>query len=386
MERRVAVQRCETYDETAVKARLAQCFADIGGLERYINKGERVLLKVNLVMKKRPEEAATTHPVVVKALAQLLLEYGAKVLIGDSPGGLFSESILRGLYAATGMERVAAETGASLNFNVKAAERANPNGVLLKKLTTVDMLNDVDKVISVSKLKTHGMMTFTGAVKNMFGIVPGVTKAEYHLNMPSYDMFANALIDVCLCAPPVLSVMDGIEAMEGHGPTSGRARPMNALLAANDPFALDQTACAMIGLAEARVPILAEGIKRGLCTAGLGYIQYFGEPWKAFEVDDFDIPETRTLLTIKPMPKFFRRFMGRFLQPKPVFVHETCVGCGDCARNCPAKVIEMRAHKPFAAMNACIRCFCCQELCPKKAVEIYRPRLLRILSRRGRVR
>ena len=377
----VSLQRCETYDETIVEACLRQSIADLGGLSKYINKGDRVLLKANLLMKKKPEDATTTHPAVIKALTSILIAHGASVVIGDSPGGPFTEGMLHGIYAASGMERIAAETGATLNFNTKACEKKNPNGLLLKNIVMTDMLNDVDKVISVSKMKTHGMMAFTGAVKNMFGTVPGLTKAEYHLNMPEYAQFADALIDICLCANPVLSFMDGITAMEGHGPSSGVPRQMNVLLASNDPFALDKTACRIINLDESNVPILSQAIKRGICTDNPDDLTLAGTPWTHFAVQDFDIPETRTVFSLIPLPKFMQRFAAYHLQPRPVFAYADCIGCADCAKNCPAKIIEMRDHKPHVALENCIRCFCCQELCPKKAVQSYRPRLLRLFSR-----
>jgi len=377
----VSLQPCNTYDDAAVEARLRQSIEDLGGLDKYIQAGDRILLKANLLMKKKPEEATTTHPAVVKALASILIAHGASILIGDSPGGPFTEGLLRGIYAASGMERVAAETGAALNRNTAAFQKANPDGLLLKRIEMTDMLNDVDKVITVSKMKTHGMMAFTGAVKNLFGVIPGLIKAEYHLNMPSHTQFADALIDICLCVAPVLSFMDGIEAMEGHGPSGGTPRKMNVLLASNDPFALDKTACAIIGLDEARVPILTQAEARGICRAGLDGITFAGAPWTDFAVRDFDIPETHLVMNPKELPRFAQKFVNRFLQPRPVFTRKTCTGCGDCAKCCPAHVIEMRGRNPYVTLDNCIRCFCCQELCPKNDIKAYRPRLLRTISR-----
>ena len=377
----VSLQRCETYEESAVEACVRQQFDDLGGIEKYIQPGDRVLLKVNLLMKKKPEEATTTHPAVVKALAKILIAHGASVLIGDSPGGPFIESLTRAIYTATGMERVAAETGATLNHNLSAFHKENPDGLLLKRIELTDMLNDVDKVISVSKMKTHGMMAFTGAVKNLFGTVPGLTKAEYHLNMPSHEQFADALIDICLCVKPVLAFMDGIVAMEGHGPSGGSPRPMNVLLASDDPFALDKTACAIINLSEDRVPLLAQAAARGICQEGLDEITFKGAPWTDFIVFDFDIPQTHLVMNPKALPGILTKFVNRHLQPRPIFTHEKCTGCADCAKNCPAKVIEMRDRRPYVSLDNCIRCFCCQELCPKNDIKAYRPKLLRLLSR-----
>ena len=377
----VSLRRCESYDENAVNAAVAKAVADIGGFAPYIAPGERVLLKANLVMRKKPEEAATTHPAIMKALATLLIAYGCSVVIGDSPGGPFNEAALKGIYESTGMRRVAEETGAALNTNIKSRVRANPPGLLLKQITMADMLNDVDKVISVAKLKTHGMMAYTGAAKNMFGTIPGVAKAEYHMSKPTHKNFADALIDICLCANPVLSFIDGIVGMEGAGPTSGVPRALGVVLAAANPFAADKTACRIIGLSEANVPLLAQAVKRGLCGAGMSALDLRGDPIESFSVPDFNIPQTHAILGLSRLPKPIRRFTEANLSPRPVFDHAACIGCGDCAKNCPAKVIAMRERKPYVTPDGCIRCFCCQELCPKKAVSAYRPALLRLLRK-----
>jgi len=386
MKQAVSIQRCQAYDLPAVRDGLAQVLAGLGGWAPYIQKGDRVLLKANLVMRKHPNDAATTHPAVVQAIAESLIAYGASVVIGDSPGGPFTEGLLRSLYAATGMAQAATASGASLNFNTKSFTCENPLGQALPRLVMTDMLNDVDKVISVAKLKTHGMMAYTGAVKNMFGTIPGTVKAEYHLHHPSHSEFADALIDICLCAKPVLSFLDGITAMEGHGPTSGKPRPLHLLMAANDPFALDKTACAIIGLAETNVPILVQAQKRKLCGAGLSRVNFTGVPWQALAVTDFDVPETSSILTFRRLPTPIKWFISHNLQPSPVFAHDLCLGCGDCVESCPVGLIELRDKKPYAQLDTCIRCFCCQELCPHKAISVRRPFLLRAFSRSKRQR
>ncbi len=374
---KVSLIGCENYDFEKVFSALKQSCENMGGLDKYISSGEKVLLKVNMLMKKRPEEATTTHPVFVKALAKILIDHGCEVIIGDSPGGPFNDTMLRGIYKATGMAAVAEEIGCKLNFNTGQAQKANPDGLLLKKLVLTDMLNDVDKVISVSKLKTHGMMTFTGAVKNMFGTVPGLIKAEYHVNMPAYDDFANALIDICLCANPVLSFMDAVDGMEGAGPSSGTPRHIGAVIACDSPYHLDKVACSIINLDFKKVPTITQSIKRGIASNGLDDVEIIGDKIEDFFISDFLIPTTAKSLSFNA-PKI----LSNLIQQRPVFDISECVGCGACRDNCPAKVIEMTHNKPKVNLRGCIRCFCCQELCPKKAVSIKSPRLLRLIYKR----
>lgn len=380
----VSIVGCSAYDYEyeAVRQAIFQSFENLGGISCFVQADQKVLLKVNLVMKKKPEEAATSHPVFVRALADLLVEQGASVIIGDSPGGPFNEMRLKSIYQVCGMSEAAEKSGSTLNYNVGSSEVVNPRGKLLKKLTNVDMLREVDKVINVSRLKTHGMMRMTGAVKNLFGTVPGTLKAEYHLNRPEPDDFADALIDICLCADPVLSFVDGIVAMEGDGPTSGVPRDVGVVLASENPFAMDLIGAYIIGMEPDTVPTVKQSIKRGLCPPDAGQVSVVGGDPDQFCVKDFVIPSIRLVNPLSGnYPKWIKKFVNHQGQPRPVFVHQKCIGCMDCEKNCPPEAITMEGSRPYVNLEKCIRCFCCQELCPKAAVEIRRPLLFRLISR-----
>ncbi len=378
----VSLVRCDEYNYEKVKASIRESIENLGGLEKYISSGEKVLLKLNLLMKKSPQEATTTHPIFAKALAEILIDHGATVIIGDSPGGPFNKSALKGIYKACGIEEIASDTGSILNYNTNSIELKNEEGLILKRLKVIEVLKDVDKVISVSKLKNHGMMMFTGAVKNMFGIVAGLEKAEYHVRMPRNVDFSNALVDICLASKPTLSFMDGIVGMEGDGPSAGNPRKVGAVIASTSPYHLDVVATSIIGLKPFKVPTIARCIERNLCSGGLEDIELVGRNIDEFEVKDFKIPEIRSLdLMEGKIPKFLRDILNELLQPKPVFIHEKCIGCSDCAINCPPRVINMTENRPSVNLDGCIRCFCCQELCPVKAVDIKRPILMKLLSK-----
>lgn len=378
----VSLVECRNYDYKNVKKSIENSINNIGGIEKYINKGETVLLKLNLLMKKKPEEATTTHPTFVKALAEILIEYGAKVIIGDSPGGPFNERALKGIYKYCGIEEIANEVGAELNFNTNSVEVKNEKGKILKNMEVAEMVTSVDKVISVSKLKTHGMMLFTGAVKNMFGIIPGLRKAEYHFKMPKIEDFSQALLDICLYANPVLSFMDGIVGMEGAGPSAGEPRDIGVVLASSSPYHLDVVATTIVGIEPLKVPTILRSAERNIVKGSLEDIEIVGDKIDKFKVNDFKAPPIKSVHFIKDSnPTFLRSIANKLLQPKPIFNHEDCIGCRDCANNCPAKVIEMVNKKPVVNLEGCIRCFCCQELCPEKAIDIHRPILMRLLSK-----
>jgi len=380
--KKVSVIKCHEYEYNLVLDSIRESIDNLGGLDKYFRPGEKILLKLNLLMKKRPEEATTTHPIFVKALGRILMDFGLEVIIGDSPGGLFNERILRGVYKTCGIEEIALDIGAKLNYNTNSKEIINENGLILKKIKAIEVLDQVDKVISVSKLKTHGMMMFTGAVKNMFGIVAGLEKAEYHVRMPNVKDFSNALVDICLAGKPVLSFMDGIVGMEGEGPSAGTPRKVGVVLASDSPYHLDVVASYLIGLNPTKVPTIQRCVERGICKGDFKDIELIGDDIQNLVIRDYSIPEIRSLDLLEgKLPKFIRDIINQLLHPKPIFYYDKCLGCSECAKNCPPKVIEMKDRRPQADLDRCIRCFCCQELCPVKAVEIHRPLLMRLLSK-----
>lgn len=374
---KVSLVSCDDYELKHVRQAIDKSFKNIGGIEKYIRPGERVLLKINLLMKKKPEEVTTTHPVFVRALAERLIEHGAKVIIGDSPGGPFNERMLKGVYKVCGIEEVAEQTGAILNYDTSSIEVKAENSKLLGQLTVMSIINEVDKVISVSKLKTHGMALFTGAVKNMFGIVPGLLKAEYHFKMPDIIGFSDALVDICEFSNPILSFMDGIIGMEGDGPSAGTPKKVGIVLASASPYDLDVVASSLIGLNPLDVPTIKRCVERGICSGSLKDIEIVGEEMENFIIREFKVPNIRSVHFFQgKLPIPLEKRLNVLFQPKPIFDHQTCIGCQDCVESCPPKTISMVNNKPVVNMDNCIRCFCCQELCPQKAVKIHRPWLL----------
>jgi uncharacterized protein (DUF362 family)/ferredoxin len=378
MKKKVALTECHEYSYEKVRKSLEEGIALIGGLSGYLSEGDRVMLKANLLMKKRPEEATTTHPVFMKALADIISEYGCSVVIADSPGGPFNEAALKGVYKACGYEDAFKNTDIELNYDTSEAEVFNSECKLVKKITVMNAMKNVDKVISVSKLKTHGMMKFTGAVKNMFGTIPGLIKAEYHFKMPNTYDFADMLVDVCINANPVLSFMDGIVGMEGSGPSAGNPVDIGAVIVSESPYHLDVVASNIVGIDPFDVPTVAKSIERGIVMRDMSDIEIVGLAPDSYGVENFISPDIESVEMLKGrVPRILEGALSSMLTPRPVFIREKCVGCGECKRACPPQAITMKGRFPKVELDKCIRCYCCQELCPKKAVEIHRPWLLR---------
>lgn len=380
----VVISECREYKIDVIERSVDRLFEDLGGIENYVKPGQRVLLKCNLLMKKRPEEAVTTHPLLVEAIVKKIHAAGAQAIIGDSPGGPFTENALRNIYQVCGVTEVAHSTGAQLNWNLEGEDTLHPEGKILKKIHLAKMLQDVDVVFSIAKLKTHGMTTYTGAVKNLFGLIPGLLKAEYHFKMPDIKDFTNMLVDIETCVKPNLSIIDGVVGMEGAGPSAGSPREVGLLLASANAHALDYVASSIIGLKPNQIPTIQRALERDLIPMDLNSINIIGKAINTIDIRPFELPDSMKGINFLEgrVPKFMQSYLNKLLQPKPVFNHEKCIGCRECYKHCPPKTIEMVDNKPIVDLSNCIRCFCCQELCPYKAVEIKRPWLGRnILTR-----
>lgn len=376
----VSLYRCNDYEYIKVKDIVKKCIDDLGGIGKFVSEGERIVIKPNLVMMKAPEEAATTHPSVVRAVCEIVKEAGGNPVIAESPGGPFNEVLLKALYKTCGIAEAAELSGAELNYDTSVKEISFPDGKLLKKVTVAQTIMSGDKIINLCKLKTHGMMKMTCAVKNMFGMIPGTMKAEYHLNRSNILDFANALIDICLLANPVLNIADAVECMEGNGPTGGNPKHAGVIMASENPFTLDIAGAYIMDTDPEDIPVCSEGIKRGLSPKNISEIYFNGDDIKGLQVKDFVMPKTKPINVTEKLPKLIYRFVNDILQPYPYFNKDKCVNCGRCAANCPPEALKMVECKPSFDKSKCIRCFCCQELCPAIAVEIKRPVLYRIFS------
>lgn len=377
MSNKVILHRCEKYDVELIKRVLRKGFEEIGGLNRFVHRGQRVFLKLNLLMRKRPEDGVTTHPAVVEAVTLLLQEQGAQVVIGDSPGGPYKKALLKSIYKAAGIEEVANKTGAELNYNTEIVEVPHPAGKIVKRFTIIKPLLDADVYLSLSKLKTHMMTRFTGAVKVNFGTIPGLVKAEYHFKMPDVMDFSNMLLDLTDCVKPKLNIMDAIIGMEGKGPSAGDLREVGALLISEKATALDVVATALVGIEPESVPTIKAAGERGWPST-LEDIQVLGEPLDSFNIKPFKTP-AHTEKARFPVPDLLNKALEAWLRPKPVFCVDKCVLCQECIKCCPAQALTIGDEKPQLDKKKCISCFCCQELCPKMAVDVKRSPLSKML-------
>lgn len=373
----VAVVRCKTYNVEAVKPALEEALNAVNGLD-FVMPGMKIIIKPNLVSFKKPDAAATTHPALLEALVEMLLARGADVTIGDSPGGPHSLPLLNRVYAATGMDRVE-KLGAKLNRNMNEKTVDFPEGKVLKNFTYTEYLDEADAIIDFCKLKSHGMLGMSAAVKNLFGTIPGLKKPEVHYKFQNDAEFADMLVDLNEYFKPRLAICDAVVGMEGNGPTAGTPRQIGAIIASKSTYYADVVGAELIGMNIDGLPTLQAAYERGFAPASSKNLRVYGDI-RALTVDDFKAPPVRGL-------SFMRKgnvlhFISKAaLEHKPTLKKRLCAGCGECARMCPAKAIKMKNKKPHINREKCIRCFCCQEFCPRAAMVAHRPLAAKVLNK-----
>ena len=369
----VSVTPLAEYDAEDARRAILRVLEPIGGLD-FIKEGATVVIKANLVSALKPEEAATTHPVLLCALCDLLRERGVgEIIVGDSPGGLYNSAHLTKVYNATGMHECEAH-GAVLNTDYTESEAKFPEAKICTSFSYTTYLDRADVIINFCKLKSHGMMAMSAAAKNIFGVIPGVTKPEYHYRFPSYEDFADMLLDLNEYFHPTLSIVDAVVGMEGNGPTAGTPRKMGALLASRSPHTLDMIAAKLIGYDPFEIPTLEAARRRGLVPESIDDITLFGE-LEPLLVPDFErVTERRSLgfwgSSKNPFKSLLGKVVSKVLATRPALVADMCVGCGVCRNICPAKAIVIKDGKAIIDRKKCIRCFCCQEFCPKSAMKV----------------
>jgi uncharacterized protein (DUF362 family)/NAD-dependent dihydropyrimidine dehydrogenase PreA subunit len=369
---RVAVVRCGSYERAEVEQAVRRGLGLLGGMDRFVRPGERIVVKPNVLYGAPPSRCVATHPEVFRAVAACAQKAGATVLYGDSSAVLPPALNLR----TAGLSAVADELGLTMADFVTPVEVAYPGALIAHRLAIAKGVVEADGLISACKMKTHGLTRFTGAVKNQFGCVPGAHKGRYHAQYPSIDDFCKLLADVCAYVKPRLAVMDGVIAMEGNGPGSGTPRTMGVILLSDDMVALDCVACRLIDLPAEYVPTIAYGQQAGLGTAERERIELVGDAVEPLIQKTFDVPRRPP---VRLERTGIRRVLRELLVPRPVIRHSRCVRCGRCIEVCPVepKAVNWgsagKSNPPRHQYSDCIRCFCCNEVCPEKAIDVVTP-------------
>ena len=361
MKSSISLVKCNSYDPGLVLSATRKAVDLIGGISKYVRPKSKVLVKPNLLMAKGPEFVIDTHPAVVRAVVKLLKEIDCQIYLGDGPlvWGSQAENV-DNVYEKSGMNQLAKEEGIELVQFQKNRWRCG--------LPLAAYLDECDFLISLPKFKTHDLMILTGAIKNLFGLVAGNYKTELHKKHFKEEDFARVLVDIYAETKPVLTIVDGIEAMEGDGPgSSGKLRNTGVLLAGSDGVALDSALALIMGLKPLDILTTKEAAKRGLGIADIKFMEILGDKLENAIGQPFQLPTTSI---IKKIPRPIIDLAKNLIRFYPKVNHHNCTRCNACIAICPEKVMSMKHDRVIIRYRGCISCFCCQEVCPSSAIKV----------------
>ena len=384
MDHKVYIVQCKDYDE--VDDRISALLDLMGGIGQFAKPGQKIALKVNLLRDARPEEAVCTHPKLVAAIGSLVKKEGADAVIADSPGGglRYNEKTLNRIYRTSGMHQAAQQAGIKLNRDTTSRPVSYSEGILTKHFDIITPVYEADVVFNLCKMKTHLFTMMTGAVKNIFGVIPGLSKPGYHAKLHDPKRFAGMLLDLAQYVSPQLSIMDAVVAMEGNGPGTGDPRQVGLLIGSTSPLALDVVAGDIMGIDRKQNSIIVEAEQRDLKPNRLEEIEVIGVELDEVKVPDFKRPVVGPgNFGLDPMPwhqQLLQPYLKSAYTVRPKVIWDRCIACGTCIEGCPMAAVSFVNDKAFIDDDKCIRCYCCHELCPEEAIGLHRSWLYQLLN------
>ncbi len=366
---KVYIEALNDYEYENVKKVLFPIFEKVcldNGMGKEFFKEKKVAVKPNLLSKSAVERCVTTHPSYTRAACEYFTSLGATVTVCDSPGGLYNKGTFFAVGRETGTMEAAQKGGAVYNDDF-GFELCSDRENSVYSFNIINPLRNADVIVNLARLKTHALCEMTAAVKNMFGAIPGLQKAEQHARFPKKDAFAEMLCDLCLITAPQINVVDGVVCMEGNGPSGGTLRKMGAVFASANPFCLDLVCSHVIGYDADEVGTVKVSRARQLCPDKVEDVEIEGEPYGKY-ICRFKRPDASAGGIVKQIPSIFGGRLRDALERKPTVANKKCVGCGICKNNCPVDAITVKDGKAKIDKTKCIRCYCCQEFCPKEAI------------------
>ena len=364
--------RQENYEQEGIESAVLRAFEHFGGVRNFISKGDKVLLKVNLVSGHDVERRVTTDPSIVRAVAKIVIESGGVPMIADSPG----IDGFNGAAEKAGFMNIARELGIECRELTDPVDLPVNEGADFRRIQVSRYVLEADKVLNLAKLKTHAQMYLTMGVKNLFGCVPGRLKAGWHYNVGlNREKFASLLLDIYLGVRPAFTILDGVIGMHKEGPTSGEPYGFGIMGACVDALSMDFALCRMLGGKLEDYPLYVAAKKRNMTQCESFASEVEGDIDAGHVFPNVELPKTRSMRLLPHVP-----FLERLMTSKPVHIPDKCIGCGRCAEICPADALRHENRRLYFDYGKCIRCYCCHEMCPVKAIKVKDSFLLKLVN------
>jgi uncharacterized protein (DUF362 family)/Pyruvate/2-oxoacid:ferredoxin oxidoreductase delta subunit len=373
----VSVARASDYDLPCVYSAIEKATDLIGGIGALIKPGNKVFVKINHLSPASPaERGIVTHPIFLEAALKLLKNTGADITVGDD----IDSDTIDG-FEVSGIRQACNRAGIKLvNLRENGFVETKCSGKLLDNVYLSAIALGADVIVNLPKLKTHCLTVFTGSIKNMFGITPRGSRIKCHYQYVDPADLSQALVDIFSALKPALTIMDGIIAMEGEGPSSGKLKKLGIVLASRDAVAVDAVASQIIGLDPLKVYTTKFASETGLGIGNLQDIEVVGERLEDIISPDFKLPASYSSILVKTIPKILSRFLVKQFTLRPKLIKRLCSGCLECQKICPAGAVSQDGNKVTINQDTCIRCLCCDEVCRSGAIIPTRSLAANILS------
>jgi uncharacterized protein (DUF362 family) len=246
----------------------------VGGMGAFVDKGDVVFIKPNISWDKKPEQAATTNPLVVETVVRMVGEAGAKkIIVADN-----ACNDARRTYKRSGIKQAAEEAGADVPYMEKRKfVSMNIGGSVMSDWEVYREAVDADKIINVPIAKHHGLSNVTLSMKNLMGLIGG-RRDLLHQDLPQ------SVVDLTAFFKPTLNILDAVRLLKANGPQGSTLKDvveLNTVAASVDPVRIDSFGITLFGDAlfsndPEAFPHIREAVKRGLGSvdwAGKGYME-----------------------------------------------------------------------------------------------------------------
>lgn len=358
----VGITGIDKTSPATIEVALEQVLSYLGGLDRYVQPGLRVLLKPDLMIDYPGTSGGTTDSEVVAAMARLLMRCGAEVVVGDSP--FVPLSGIDEFWRRTGLASVAARDG----FELVSFEMAGSEAIAVD--TRVYYISravlGADVIINMPTLKPDSWTGFAGAIRNTVGAVPGFQKGRYFARASSARDLAGFLVDILSLVRPELSIIDmpsGTMAERG-GPDSP-----GFIAASSDAVALDTVIAEILGLEHHNVHTTRLAAEAGMGFGWPEAVRIRGECLEALIPFFNTVGGRRSLRFLRNLK---RGITEPFVWMRSSVNRHLCDGCGACVSSCPTKALHFPdgSREPTINYDLCINCWAGLSNCPVQAIQV----------------
>lgn len=331
------------------------------------SKCKKILVKPNILGPYPAEKHVTTHPEFLRwILKYLKSNFKGEIIVGESSG--FST---KKAFKVSGIENVCKDE--NMHYISLEQENSFKTSVLGKEILIPNIVLECDLIVNVPKLKTHVLMKYTGAIKNLYGCIPGGLKPIFHKHFNKEKDFAKLLAElyhIISKDKDIVTIMDGIWGMEGNGPSNGVPINSKIIIASKNSIALDLFALDYIGYRKEDI------LTHRFLNADFELVDIDNLKYKSFKIENttkkiksinFKKPKTAFLSSI-PITSYLQDIFFSFAIRKANINKSKCVKCKVCEEICPVDaILNLQVNK-----RKCISCYCCHEMCQYDAIDLKR--------------